>query len=325
MPDEAERMGREIFGLEAKAAALYSERDQNFALTTAAGARFVLKIAKLDEERGVLEFQNAALRHVAGKAELAVSRVIPGLDGEEIGSVRDDRGRSYHVRLVDWIEGELFVDAAPHDPPLLASLGSALARMDAALADFRHPAMHRPLHWDLRQIDQALRHLPLLSAGQRTVVERFRPEWERLDWNTFRTGVVHNDANDYNVLVRDGRVCGFIDFGDMLHTAIVCDPAIALTYAMLDQPDPVAAGLEVARAYHRQFPLQATEAAALYPLVLSRLCMSILYAAHNAQAKCGDAYQTVTADPAWRLLRRLAELPAADVAGRFQDACAGPA
>jgi Ser/Thr protein kinase RdoA (MazF antagonist) len=308
-PADAERIARDVFGLAAVASPLPSERDQNFALT-AAGGKFVLKIAKADEEQAVLEFQNAALTHVAQVApELMISRLRPAASGREMATVTDESGRPFFVRLASWIDGEILVNAAPYSEPLLESLGAALARLDAALGSFRHPAMHRTLHWDLRHIDLALRHLPLLPAEQRRIVEHFRPAWEQIDWRRLRRGVIYNDANDRNVLVRDGRVVGFLDFGDMVHSALVCDLAIALAYLMLDQPDPLAAAATVASAYHRALPLEPAELDALWPLALSRLCMSVCYAAHNARAKQGDSYQLVTAGPAWKLLPRLAEVP----------------
>jgi len=46
----------------------------------------------------------------------------------------------------------------------------------------------------------------------------------------------HGDANDHNVLVRDGRVVAILDLGDSVYTATVCDLAIRGAYAMLDQP-----------------------------------------------------------------------------------------
>src|SRR5690606_38923999 len=61
----AERIAQDCFGVEATAAPLPSERDQNFVLITAGGEKRVLKIAKADEDRAVLEAQNAALAHVA--------------------------------------------------------------------------------------------------------------------------------------------------------------------------------------------------------------------------------------------------------------------
>lgn len=308
-PAEAVRIAREIFGVTATAAPLPSERDQNFALMMSAGEKIILKIAKADEEKEVVEFQNAALRHVALKApELAISRLVPAASGDDIAAVQDDSGRSFFVRLVTWVDGELFVGSRRQAPALLASLGDALARLDAALAGFHHPGMHRTLPWDLRHIDLALEHLPLLSEEQRHVVQQLRPAWERVDWSRLRTSVIYNDANDHNVLVREGRVIGFVDFGDMVHSAVVCDLAIALAYAMLDQADPLAAAATVTSAYRRRFPLEPPELDALWPLTLSRLCMSVCYAAHNARAKRGDAYQLVTAAPAWRLLPRLAQI-----------------
>ena len=70
-------MARGIYGRDVEALPLPSERDQNFALQSGTGEKFVLKIAKSDEARPLLELQNAALRHAALRAPtLAVPRVI---------------------------------------------------------------------------------------------------------------------------------------------------------------------------------------------------------------------------------------------------------
>jgi len=45
------------------------------------------------------------------------------------------------------------------------------------------------------------------------------------------------------------------------------------------------------------------------------------YAAYNARAKSGDAYQQVTAAPAWQLLQKLAELPPERVCAAWRQAC----
>lgn len=316
----AEQIALGRYGISGTATPLPSERDQNFSLKAASGEKFVLKIAKADEERSILDFQNAALRHAAEHdSGLAISRVLPTLAGEEITTVRDEAGRSFLTRLVTWLEGDVFVHVGPHDGALLASLGVALGSLDAALADFQHPAMHRQLHWDLKRIALALQHVPLLSPEQRSIVQHFKLEWEKVPWPRLRTSVIHGDANDYNVLVREGKVAGFLDFGDMVHSATVCDLAIALAYALLDKTDPLASALTIASAYHRCYPLEAVEIDSLYPLMTSRLCMSVCYAAHNARAKSDDAYQLVTAAPAWKLLHRLRELPASKVREAFGD------
>ena len=141
-----------------------------------------------------------------------------------------------------------------------------------------------------------------------------------IEWRALRHSVIHGDANDYNVLVRRGRVVGLLDFGDMVHSAAVCDLAVALAYAMLDKPDPLAAALPVIQAYHARFPLTGAETDALFSLTAARLCLSLCYAAHNAQAKRGDAYQLVTAAPAWELLQRLDALPVDVLQNSFRNA-----
>lgn len=309
--EEARHLAQRFFGLNAEASPLPSERDQNFALETRDGSRFVLKVAQSAEERAVLDLQNAALRHVASHApSLAVQRLVPTPAGEDIVRVAGAGGRSHFLRLMTWLDGTPLVQTTPHDGALLTSLGAALADLDLALLNFSHPAMHRKLLWDLRHADLALEHVALLPAEQQAVVQQFMAVWADVDWRRLRAGVIHGDGNDYNVLVREGRVVGFLDFGDMVHSAVVCDLAIAIAYAMLDKPEPLYAASEIISAYSRKYALTPAEIEALYPLAASRLCMSLCYAAHNANAKSGDAYQQVTSGPAWRLLQQLADIPA---------------
>ena len=81
-----------------------------------------------------------------------------------------------------------------------------------------------------------------------------------------RQSAIHNDANDYNVLVSgdQSRLTGFprdkhptwlfglVDFGDMVHSFTVGDLAVAIAYAILDKPDPLAAAAQVAAGYHER-------------------------------------------------------------------------
>lgn len=321
VPD-AVRMARSLYGLRVEARPLPSERDQNFALQGPAGEKLVLKVAKSDEDRAVLELQNAVLEHLACRApNLALQRLVVAPGGEDIVTVTGAGGRRYFVRLMTWLDGELFVHAQPHDTTLLASLGSTMAELDLALQGFSHPSMDRELHWDVKRADLALRHLPLLSGEQQAIVRRLMGAWMRIDWQSLRHAVIHGDANDYNVLVRHGRVAGLLDFGDMVYSAVACDLAVALAYAMLDQPQPLAAASKVISAYHARFPLTDAEKGALFSLTAARLCLSVCYAAHNAEAKRGDDYQLVTVGPAWKLLRQLDAIPLNVLQESFRDAC----
>jgi Ser/Thr protein kinase RdoA (MazF antagonist) len=319
---EAESLLRKRFGLGGTLEPLPSERDQNFSIGTSSGERFVLKIAKSDERRDVLDLQNSVFAYLAEHVDdLTLPTLKPSLAGEQILEVRGHQGRRYFVRLLSWVDGIPLVHATPHDERMLRSLGGVLAKIDRALQGFTHPAMRRDLHWDLKHADQAFRYCAMLGTDQRTLVEGFSRGWHDIRWQELRHGVIHGDANDYNVLVRAGEVVSLLDFGDMVHSAVVCDLAIALAYVMLDKTDPISAARSVVTAYHTVFPLTAAEADALFTLAVSRLCMSVCYAALNAREKGSDEYQQVTAAPAWKLLAYLASLPENFARAALRDAC----
>jgi 4-aminobutyrate aminotransferase-like enzyme len=215
----------------------------------------------------------------------------------------------------------MLADVGDAGEAIWRSFGSVLAEIDAALQSFAHPAMHRELHWDVKLADRALEHVRLLSPERRTLVEHFMAEWRVIDWQTLRHGVIHNDANDYNVLVESGRVVGFLDFGDMVHSAVVCDPAIAIAYAMLGKTDPIAVASSIITAYHAHFRLTPAEVGAVFPLATARLCISVCTAAYNARAKSDDPYQQISAAPAWDLLGRLVKVPMREIQERIRSAC----
>ena len=301
----------EQYGIEGTAVMLPSERDQNFKLTTRDGRHFVVKIANLEEDPSVLDFQHQAIRHIGhSHATCEVQKLIPTRDGKDLASIR--RGGCsprHHVRLFSWIEGDVLGHMRIRDARLLESIGAQMADLDLALASFSHPAMNRSLQWDVRLAGDAREHLGVLTAVGRKIVERSLVEWDAIDWSTLRHSVIHNDANDHNVIVRDGLMTGLLDFGDMVYTATVCDLAIALAYTLQGESEPLVAAIPLMRGYQSRYPLTAAEEAVLFPLMRARLAMSVCYSAHNRARNPDDSYQTVSEKPAWALLERLKDVP----------------
>ena len=122
--------------------------------------------------------------------------------------------------------------------------------MDAALADFSHPAAHRELKWDLSRAGWIRGYLQHISdPARRALVERFLMLYESEvvpALPSLRRSVIYGDANDYNVLVsppwpQPRKVVGVIDFGDMHHGLTVSEVAIAAAYAMLGEKEPLSA------------------------------------------------------------------------------------
>ncbi len=333
----AAALAEELFDIRSQALALPSERDQNFRLQDEQGGRFVLKIANATETREVLELQNQAMTHVIEKdAELfdefdPCPRVCATPDGGEILTVDGRNGISHFVRLLTWLPGKPFAKVNPHGDDLLYSLGSFMGRIDRTLLDFDHPATRREFHWDLaRCADVVASRIAELDHGSRRelvqgLLNRYRKDTapKRDD---LRTGVIHSDGNDYNVLASPygrwgNRVSGLIDFGDMVHSHTVNELAIACAYAIMGKVDPLAAACRVVAGYHQAFALSDVELAVLFDLICMRLCTSVCHSAHQIQAAPENTYLLISQQPAWELLERLASIRPGFAEALFRDAC----
>jgi len=310
----AEHLARELFRVNADASLLPSERDQNFLLTAPSGDRYVLKIANGGEHRAMLEAQNAAMAHVARRVAFC-PQVLATTEGDTIAFTPDG---NHFVRLVTYLDGTPLAKLTARTPALLENFGQAMGTLDAALADFDHPAIHRDFHWDLVNAARVIsEHLPLVrDAEHRRLIEAVSgTAFEALDRSrkALRLSAVHHDANDWNVLVSDTgagsqapEIVGVIDFGDMVYSWTVADPAIAAAYALLDRPNPLETVAAIVRGFQRQYPLRDEELSAVFPLAALRLCMSACIAAWQQQQRPDDEYLAVSQEPIRRTLPVLA-------------------
>jgi 4-aminobutyrate aminotransferase-like enzyme/Ser/Thr protein kinase RdoA (MazF antagonist) len=329
--EEARRIALELYGLQVEAYALPGERDCNFRLKNEAGREFLLKIAPIMEERAAIDLQNKALKHmVIRDPSLLLPRVSITNSREAIATITGAGGKKHFVRLLTFIPGKVLAETKPHTPELLHSLGSTMGRMDKALQDFTHPAAHRTLRWDLQRTLWTRDYLQYIEQPERrSIVEHFLSLFEGQVLPvapTLRMSVIHNDANDFNVLVNaaDGgarQVVSVVDYGDMVYTYTVCEPAIAVAYTMLNKADPLAAAAHVVAGYHKAFPLNEAEIEALYPLICARLCISVVNSAYQQKVEPQNDYLTISEQPAWALLEQLVDVHPRLAHYTFRHAC----
>jgi hypothetical protein len=114
---------------------------------------------------------------------------------------------------------------------------------------------------------------------------------------------------------------GLIDFGDLLHSHPACDLAIAIAYAMMNKPDPITAAAHVVAGYHDAFPLTEREIGLLFPLARTRLAVSLVNSALQADASPDNGYLQISTEAVSRLLDRLDGVHDRFVEYRFRDAC----
>ena len=288
----------QLFGIRAEATSLPSERDQNFLLVNALGERFVLKIANSLESRSLLEAQNLALTHLSGQLN-SCPKVITSHSNAPIEAVESTAGSTHLVRLLTYLPGVPLGEVKDQSLKLLHNLGSELGRLDRALSSFDHPALHRDFHWDLANGLRVIRDYESLIANKnlRQLISAFADNFEREFvplLPQLRRSVIHGDANDFNILVNDDRIVGLIDFGDMVHSYVVAELAVAIAYAVLGKADPLAVASTIAAGYDQQNPLTEIERQILWPLVLMRLCMSVCLAAEQQRQQPDNQYLRIS-------------------------------
>jgi 4-aminobutyrate aminotransferase-like enzyme/Ser/Thr protein kinase RdoA (MazF antagonist) len=310
-PETAAEILARFYGLTGEVVPLPGEHDSNFRVTTGGGL-YVLKVNPPAADEAEIDLQDQAMLHLASRDPgLPVPRPVPSLSGEKIGWVEMDDGTVRAVRLLTWLPGRPWAQAAVHPSATFASLGRFLARMDRAFASFEHPRMRRPHRWAMQTAGGLLPRLGLIADPARRelagrVLTRFAAEVSPL-LATCPAQVIHGDASDHNVLVgEDGQVSGLIDFGDMVHGPRVSNLAVATAYAMLGQDRPLEAVRPLVDAYDDLLRLSDRELALLFDLVLTRLAMSIVIAAWQHSEAPGNDYLLISQEGVWDLLRRLA-------------------
>jgi len=335
-------------GIEAAISRLPGELDANFLVETAThlspdgrpkASRSILKVMHegCSEERVAL--QCGALEHLGmNPNDVDHPTVMATRSGAPYEWIDVAGTRRIAWRLT-FCAGILYADWAPQTAPLHRSLGELLGRLTLALEEFTHPAMDAPHPWQLTAAASARPYVEAVAPSHRRHVER---AFERFDHRVaeplaaLRQSVVHNDANDYNLLVRGGRVgdpgqpadearvTGIFDFGDLCRQPTVCELAIGIAYAILGQESPLAAAREVVAGFHEIYPLEEREVDLLFDLVSTRLAVSLAISSHRQIENPDDPYIAVSQRPAMEALARLAELCPEAATAQLRTACGFP-
>ena len=331
-PHQVQAFALDQYGIAGAVKELPGEWDQNFLLDAGEMGKFVLKIANRGHETAVLEFQDAALQHLALHWRTAqIPRPIASIEDKFITTIMDDQvDEAFRVRLLTYVHGYPLRSLAPLLPEVLEDIGAALGEMDRFLAYFTHPAMQRQLPWDLRKVEWiSAKTYYIPDHKKRGIVERLmlqycgriKPLLDELPMS-----VIHNDANDDNLLLeqdRSGtwRLVGLYDFGDMLYSHTINELAIACAYASLDAPDPLETIAHLAAGYHRSRPLSDLELKVLFPLLCMRLCISVTNSAIAARQDPLNLHRQVSDRQAWEALEILEKIDWRSTEARLRQAC----
>lgn len=297
------RLLLEEYGLSGVGLELLEGYDDRTYLVRAGAARYVLKCQKARKALpDRLRLEQRLVRKLAAATPYDLPVAVPTLKGK---TILKDQG--HFIRLLTYLEGDFLAEVS-HSDALLESLGTLLGQMNRAGSGLGGAGLAADVcRWDLQHLEMHRENIRLVADPHDRALIRyyflhFEAEVSPLR-HRLKKALIHNDANDWNVLTREGRVSGIIDFGDMAYSWRINELAVALTYVLPGKRDPLGTARTVIRAYHRHCPLEAEELGILYYLIGGRMAMSLCNSARAKKEQPGSEYIRISENPIRQLLR----------------------
>ena len=308
--EEAAILAKKYFGISGSIKKLPGELDFNFKVVGDSKS-YILKISRAGFDQEEANFQEAILLHVENNTNISTSpKLIPSRNQEKSVIHIDSKGEKRCIRVLSWVEGRLWSEVNPLTDSLFSSLGAEAAKVTSALLDFNHPFANRKFDWDIANAKWTCDHILLFSQKKKELVGHFQNMFINVlvDYESLPKSIVHNDANDNNVIVTEDllnpEVRGIIDYGDAVYTQTINDLAITIAYAIMNKCDPLSAASEVIKGYSQYYKVSEREIDLLYILVAMRLIITVTKAAINKEKEPDNVYLQVSAEPAWDLLAK---------------------
>ena len=215
-------------------------------------------------------------------------------------------------RSLSFLEGEFLADVNPSEK-LVQSLGFFLAKMDLELDKFDDFVIKsRQCEWDIQQLllnEKYIEDIP--DPKDRNIVRYFFKQYEEHVGpvvHGLRKSLIHSDANEWNILVKNDEIAGIIDFGDMAYSPLINELATAMAYMCYDKDDLFTFALPLIKAYNKVLPLQKKEIGIIYYLMAAKLCISVCQSAHAKKMDPDNTYASVSEKNAWRMLYAMLKL-----------------
>jgi len=269
-------------------------------------AKYVFKTYSYTSEiYDLVKAENKTLAFLQKKESLKYPKPIPFLEGCFV-KILNINGENLVCRMLTFIEGAS-LGSIKHTKKLFQSFGIFLADFNLKLQNFtNHTIAAREWGWEIKFINlnkKFIKDIP--NAKDRNIIHYF---FQQFDKNVlpvlhnFRKQIIHNDANEWNVLAENGEVASIIDFGDLAYSILINELAIAIAYGCFDKENPLKWASFIIEAYHSKLPLKEAEIKILYYLIATRLIISVTNSAHSRIINPENSYANVSEKQAWKVL-----------------------
>lgn len=261
-----------------------------------------------------------ALHH---KFEGRIPTPIP-FRGEKNIDVIQFNEKKLIVRLLSFLDGSFLGDVKTGKDNYF-SLGIFLGELDKELSHLKNYVIQsRKWEWHIQYpefVRDYLKDIP--SANDRSLVSYFFQQFEEIvkpNLPSLRKSIIYNDANEWNILLKENQNLALIDFGDLAYAPLIQEVAVAMTYAAYDKDNYLEWGLEVLKGYQSIIPLEEKELEVLYYLIAARLCASVCNSAHARKKDPENSYASVSEENAWKMLYGWLKINPIEAENRFREA-----
>ncbi len=322
---------KDIYKKELAFQQLAGELDLNYKATAKDGTEYIVKIMRVGCETSLIDLQCAAILHLEKvEAKVGLPKVILTNKNTPYTSISVN-GEQRLLWMLTYCTGTLFADFRPHTDPLIYSFGESIAHITNGFMGFTHPDMKRGHHWELTEAMRVKPYLSHIAGPAQAQAIKVIHHFEEVIADKLPQlphSVIHNDANNYNVVVQSvkgqPKVTAIFDFGDMGYQPTVCELAVALAYACMDQEDLLQVCITFLKGYSSIRSITIAELEVLLDLIKTRLAVSIATSSYRQSINPDDPYITISQEPAKQVLDQLANLNEHFTLCAFRQACGYP-
>ena len=299
------------WGMDAKLSALPGELDQNFLAQKKNGAKYILKIMRKNCPVWLIKAQIEAIEHLHNKdPSLKVPKVLKSSEGTSFITEVDCSGNERLIWVQTYISGKCYADIKQKTRDISFDVGVALGKMAKALSDYKNDSLVRDFKWNLPGSLWIKKYFFVIQSTARLkIISKIVDDFEEIlpKLISFNNQTVHNDPNDYNILISGKKyhslnVSGIIDFGDICAAPRVCDLSIAAAYIVLGNSEPEKMLAALVSGYNTVYPLKIEEVDLVWRLLPMRLAVSVVNSTLLATKNPDEAYIIISQAPAWEFL-----------------------
>ena len=223
---EAEKILFKLYHLKGKAFRLPGFVDFNFKIVIDGETQYILKISR-ENSNNKLRFllQDILIYLEKVSTDLMIPQIISDQNGNFTSEICNGN-KKQTVRLLSWVSGRIWNDVNPRLDKLHYSLGETCGKLTRALLNFKHSEAHGKFEWDTANALWTLEHNHLFKKEEKKIISAFQKRFEHnlASYKRLRQSIVHNDANNYNIIVSkelsNPKVISIIDYGDAIYTQI---------------------------------------------------------------------------------------------------------